>query len=220
MNQVIAENLVEFVRKRGSLELTTEARKKSFMVRATDNGLEIVPGSSKKVRNHKLPVLRRVCEKFSETHSFRSGDYRNITANPSYSVAILRAYLGQGACPQTPNAASLEAFQADQERELRKAWNDSAESRRERLAAAAKTPPLRLVTAVVVARNPDVIVEVLLRANGRCEECGVPAPFIRRSDNSPYLEVHHRVQLALGGADTVENAMALCPNCHRRKHYE
>lgn len=36
---------------------------------------------------------------------------------------------------------------------------------------------------------------------------------------SPYLEVHHIIFLAQGGDDTVDNAEALCPNCHRRKHY-
>ena len=37
-------------------------------------------------------------------------------------------------------------------------------------------------------------------------------------DGTHYLEVHHIDQLAKGGADTVENAVALCPNCHRKMH--
>nr|WP_275041241.1 HNH endonuclease signature motif containing protein [Halomonas meridiana] len=45
------------------------------------------------------------------------------------------------------------------------------------------------------------------------------APFNRKSDGSPYLEVHHRKPLAEGGDDTVANAIALCPNCHRAAHY-
>ena len=69
-------------------------------------------------------------------------------------------------------------------------------------------------------RNPDVVVEALLRANGVCERCKKPAPFARRSDGTPYLEVHHRIPLAVGGEDTVENAIALCPNCHRAAHYD
>lgn len=39
------------------------------------------------------------------------------------------------------------------------------------------------------------------------------------SNESPYLEVHHKVPLALGGDDTVANATALCPNCHRQNHF-
>jgi 5-methylcytosine-specific restriction protein A len=68
-------------------------------------------------------------------------------------------------------------------------------------------------------RNSDVIAEVLLRANGICECCKKPAPFIRAKDGTPYLEVHHKIPLAKGGEDTIENAEALCPNCHREKHF-
>lgn len=35
----------------------------------------------------------------------------------------------------------------------------------------------------------------------------------------PTLEVHHLRRLADGGSDTVANAVALCPNCHREIHY-
>ena len=75
------------------------------------------------------------------------------------------------------------------------------------------------VVTSVFRRNPDVVVAVLRRAAGKCESCGQAAPFLRRSDSSPYLEVHHWDRLADGGPDTVENAAALCPNCHRREHY-
>jgi 5-methylcytosine-specific restriction protein A len=71
----------------------------------------------------------------------------------------------------------------------------------------------------VFARNPDVVAEVLERAGGRCEYCGCPAPFTKRSNGMPYLEVHHKIQLAHDGEDTVSNAVALCPNCHRKAHY-
>lgn len=72
---------------------------------------------------------------------------------------------------------------------------------------------------MVFQRNPDVVAEVLFRANGHCEHCGNPAPFTRRTNGSPYLEVHHTKSLVEGGEDTVENATALCPNCHRKSHY-
>ncbi len=105
--------------------------------------------------------------------------------------------------------------------ELRAAHSisDSSQNRRARLAAR-KTKPLEiLVTATVFDRDPDVVAEVLLRANGVCETCKRPAPFIRRSDQTPYLEVHHVIRLADGGDDTVANATAICPNCHRAAHY-
>ena len=94
-----------------------------------------------------------------------------------------------------------------------------AEQRRQRLLSAPRMPSQITVISTVFVRNADVVAEVLLRANGICESCGSPAPFRRASDDSPYLEVHHRVRLSDGGEDTTDNALALCPNCHRQAHY-
>lgn len=55
------------------------------------------------------------------------------------------------------------------------------------------------------------------RAAGRCELCQAAAPFKDRGGR-PYLETHHIRWLARGGADTIENTVALCPNCHKRAH--
>ena len=41
---------------------------------------------------------------------------------------------------------------------------------------------------------------------------------IAQAGGTPYLEVHHRVPLAENGEDTVKNAVAICPNCHRKAH--
>lgn len=38
-------------------------------------------------------------------------------------------------------------------------------------------------------------------------------------DDLPYLEIHHVKTLATGGADTVDNTVAICPNCHRELHH-
>ena len=92
-------------------------------------------------------------------------------------------------------------------------------SRAERLAKAPRIPAQHLVIQVVFRRNPDVVAEVLERANGKCELCNCPAPFLRTSNQAPYLEVHHMVKLADGGEDTVDNAVAACPNCHRKAHH-
>lgn len=100
-----------------------------------------------------------------------------------------------------------------------KSLRDSKEERDARLRNAAKRPSCSVVSTLVFQRNPDVVAAVLERAQGICEECNKPAPFRRRSDSTPYLEVHHRIRLADGGEDTVPNAIALCPNCHRYLHY-
>ncbi|MBD9578630.1 HNH endonuclease [Pseudomonas sp. PDM23] len=115
------------------------------------------------------------------------------------------------------NEAAL--VQVDFLQSVQKALQDSSEQRRTRLAKAPKIPSKKTVRAVVFNRNPDVVAEVLLRAEGKCEGCKEPAPFKRKSDSSPYLEVHHRIPLAQNGEDTVKNAIALCPNCHRERHF-
>lgn len=102
--------------------------------------------------------------------------------------------------------------------EVTKALADTHEVRAERLRQARVIPEQQIVLRRVFKRNPDVIAEALLRANGVCQSCHRVAPFFR-ADGSPYLEVHHRQLLAGGGADTIENAIALCPNCHRERHY-
>jgi 5-methylcytosine-specific restriction protein A len=112
--------------------------------------------------------------------------------------------------------------QPDNEKEFQNAVAKSLrnkKSRAERLVNAPRIPAQYVIGQVVFRRNPDVVAEVLDRASGKCEICGNPAPFLRASDQSPYLEVHHTVRLADGGEDTVDNAVATCPNCHRKKHY-
>jgi 5-methylcytosine-specific restriction protein A len=100
-----------------------------------------------------------------------------------------------------------------------KSASSQREARLVRLAAAPKVPTSIKVVSTAYVRNADVIVEVLFRASGRCESCTNTAPFIRAKDGTPYLEVHHRVPLSENGEDTVSNAIALCPNCHREWHF-
>lgn len=102
---------------------------------------------------------------------------------------------------------------------LKKSLKDPRADRLKRLAQAPKKPAKITVQSIAYDRNADVVAEVLFRADGRCERCTNKAPFYSRSRNAPYLEVHHKVRLADGGDDTVENAIALCPNCHRELHF-
>ena len=103
--------------------------------------------------------------------------------------------------------------------EILSSLNTSPEERLERLKCAPKKPQKIAVKTLVYKRNPDVVAEVLNRAKGKCESCSNNAPFLRKKDLSPYLEVHHLDPLSNGGDDTIENAIALCPNCHREKHF-
>ena len=80
------------------------------------------------------------------------------------------------------------------------------------------TPKIIQTKISAYQRDAKVKAWVLKVANGICEGCGNVAPFYG-TDGIPYLEVHHIRQLADGGSDTITNAVALCPNCHREMHY-
>ncbi len=113
---------------------------------------------------------------------------------------------------------SLSSLIVQEQREVDKSLQDSSATRRKRLAVRTQVPERLQVYSFAYRRSPDVVAEALIRADGRCELCGNSAPFIRGSDGSPFLEVHHIVQLARGGRDSLENVVALCPNCHREAH--
>nr|WP_282597356.1 HNH endonuclease [Vibrio crassostreae] len=66
-------------------------------------------------------------------------------------------------------------------------------------------------------RDVTVVAYILKVSGGNCELCGSKAPFVKES-GQPYLEVHHVKFLSKGGSDTITNAAALCPNCHRALH--
>ncbi|WP_152222758.1 HNH endonuclease [Pseudomonas sp. SCB32] len=152
-----------------------------------------------------------ICQKFDPTKEILQ---LNTHGKDMYRRAlVMYAEYRQG----SQNEAAT--MQDDFLQSVKEALQDSAEQRRDRLANAPKKPSKKTVRTVVFNRNPDVVAEVLLRAKGKCEDCKQPAPFNRKSDNSPYLEVHHCLPLANGGEDTVRNAIALCPNCHREKHF-
>ncbi|WP_313667540.1 HNH endonuclease signature motif containing protein [Atlantibacter sp.] len=79
--------------------------------------------------------------------------------------------------------------------------------------------PLRITKTVnVFERDPKVVEWVLFTSYGKCENCNSDAPFIS-INGEPFLEVHHVVSLSAGGPDTVDNCVALCPNCHRKMHF-
>jgi 5-methylcytosine-specific restriction protein A len=66
-------------------------------------------------------------------------------------------------------------------------------------------------------RSRKVAHYVLMRAQGACESCEKPAPFMKK-DGTPYLEPHHVNRLSDGGLDHPRFVGAVCPSCHREIH--
>jgi hypothetical protein len=82
-----------------------------------------------------------------------------------------------------------------------------------------KEPTLKLVKTYQYFRDPAVTAYALKRSKGVCGLCNEEAPFVSKSTGIPYLEVHHIIPLKDGGSDTINNVVAVCPNCHREEHY-
>lgn len=66
-------------------------------------------------------------------------------------------------------------------------------------------------------RSAEVVRITKERARGVCQLCKKEAPFHDKK-GQPYLETHHVIWLSRGGADSTDNTVALCPNCHTRIH--
>ena len=79
------------------------------------------------------------------------------------------------------------------------------------------TPEKRDIKTTGYKRSSAVVAFTRERAKGICQLCGQPAPFEDLQGN-PYLEIHHVIWLGRKGPDKVENAVALCPNCHSKMH--
>jgi len=81
-----------------------------------------------------------------------------------------------------------------------------------------QTPKAFTSSVTQYQRDAQVKAWILKKAEGICECCDQEAPFTG-PDGRPFLEVHHVRKLAEKGADSTENAVAVCPNCHRELHY-
>lgn len=177
---------------------------------------------------------RASCRKISQytknmaSNAFTGNQYIKICSHTTNSLREwIKEHGGEGftklcsVCRPERNSDvvdGVEAYYSDLNAKVSHSLRDSI-ARKKRLADAQKHPKSFLATTRLFKRNPDVIAEALNRANGHCELCGAEAPFKRVSDNSPYLEVHHITPLAENGEDSVDNTLALCPNCHRARHY-
>ncbi|GMA49340.1 hypothetical protein GCM10025857_06970 [Alicyclobacillus contaminans] len=113
----------------------------------------------------------------------------------------------------TVTVDELEDKQAHREKQARNLSDAELAKRAKSSGSKAGT---RRVSTTVYERN-EFIAEYAKRcAKGICQLCDQPAPFSK--NGVPFLEVHHIEWLSRGGEDTVENTVALCPNCHRKMH--
>lgn len=165
--------------------------------------------------NRLIPFLRDrhvIDEKYGDVNI--TADYTALNGQDFFFSLVM--YWNR---PTIPHTVRKGQFDREFEKRVEQSKKDDSEVRKKRLLATNGIPQRGTSISTVYRRNPDVVAEVEYRANGKCEECGADAPFIKASDKSPYLEIHHLIWLSKGGEDTVENAIAVCPNCHRKLHF-
>lgn len=172
----------------------------------------------------KKDVYRSLVDQFGRT----TGSFEYRMQNISYVLSLM----GRDWLPGLPPAKNVGARVAAVierligEVEMRPSVpvvGDTIEVSKERKTIAArpegnKKPTATTSSVTTYTRDAKVKAWVLQRSGGSCEACGCAAPFIG-VDGFPFLEVHHVRKLADAGSDTVSNAVALCPNCHRRLHF-
>ncbi|MPN23951.1 hypothetical protein SDC9_171344 [bioreactor metagenome] len=111
--------------------------------------------------------------------------------------------------------ASINAH-IDEQTRIARSMN-SSELRLRAIQNSSQVVSCRKVERQVFIRDPYISEYAKRRANGKCQLCNSSAPF-KTTQGDPYLECHHIDWVSKGGSDTIDNTVALCPNCHRRMH--
>jgi len=187
--------------------------------------LEMLRKESEELPYVKKQVYRQLSEEFGRTE--KSYEYR--MQNISYVYSLLGRNWVSGLKPAknvgANIAATIERFITELEGKpvtVDAAFETEVSQLRKmkRLDKPEGALKPQATTNQVLSYKRDARVKawVLKQSNGSCECCADLAPFISTSGD-PYLEVHHVIRLADGGADTIQNTVALCPNCHRALHY-
>lgn len=111
----------------------------------------------------------------------------------------------------------LTELEIEMDIEEAKAKQLSPEKLAEHIQRSVTTKKSQKAESTVYYRSPYIKEMVKQIAEGKCQMCGEEAPFYDKNDE-PYLEEHHVKRLADGGSDTMDNVVAICPNCHRKMH--
>ncbi len=161
----------------------------------------------------RLKLIERTNNDLLDLDCLRDNGLKNAPQGPKKLNGKLLDYINNNFKLFFNELVEEEAF------EIKKSLSIDSKTRKTRISKAAKKPRKIAVVTYVYERSPDIVAEALIRADGVCEKCRSPAPFKRKKDETPYLEVHHKVRLSDDGEDSMENVIALCPNCHREAHY-
>ena len=154
---------------------------------------------------------------FSRTSSFSRNPVSRTQPDKNSSprkVWIFPLTLKGGATPYPLPEPIVSKSREQHEREAKRLSDAELEKR---VKYSIKSPGTRQVTTTAYDRNTNVAELARRRSKGFCQLCELPAPF-KDKKGEPFLESHHIVWLSGSGEDSIENTVALCPNCHRKMH--
>jgi 5-methylcytosine-specific restriction protein A len=109
----------------------------------------------------------------------------------------------------------FEKYKKDKQKKARRLTDEELKNRAQQING--QKASRRQVTSTNYVRDEYVSEYAKRRANGICQLCCNPAPF-KDNEGKLYLECHHIEWLSKGGSDTIDNTVALCPNCHKKMH--
>jgi hypothetical protein len=87
------DDVIRFARELEGYDVSTLAHGSPFRVHVTEKGLVYIPLSTGRPRRHDHKWLKRVCDEFSRTNSFKAGHYHHCSKNASYALAVIQRYL-------------------------------------------------------------------------------------------------------------------------------
>jgi hypothetical protein len=93
MTTIEIHNFIEWCRNLSGTEITTRSGRSKFIMNVLQNGLEFKPLSSMKPRICTERYVKLILHHFAKTKSFKTSDYRNITANSSYMLTLIDLYM-------------------------------------------------------------------------------------------------------------------------------
>lgn len=158
-----------------------------------------------------LAIVRSACPTFNGQHAMQE---IRLPSLGGYGAQLRDAAAAAAFAASNGSGSGLTADAAELDRRAHELRN---RGRVPRPAGQPVPGRAQASTSVTFLRDPAVKAWILQEAEGSCEACGEPGPFVTPSGER-FLEVHHLVPLAEGGTDTPENAVAVCPNCHRALH--
>lgn len=224
MSKNISEEAIEFLREEMHLSEFKQETKKVVCFETPNFHAVIV-----KERGNKISIYTEGCAKVLSSKYKLSkflpvglNAHSNIKANPSKLKVNTERCLFE-----LDNINELKNFITEYnlliscgfDDLVSKSLMDSSENRINRILTNKSKLIQKHVEVIQYNRNQDIVAEKLYQSQGICSDCNSPAPFLRKSDNTPYLEVHHIIPLSQGGEDSLDNTIALCPNCHRKRHF-